>query len=135
MHDWDIVLGHRPAETRDVVRDRFIDNGMSAESVSAALDDGGDALFAAAAGGKEGWADPFGGALAAALLAAEVGALTAHLTSRASSVRALAVSELLDDFSAITVATRLGVSRQKVYGIGRPPTTWPFIDNSPWSTP
>jgi hypothetical protein len=67
-----------------------------------------------------------------ALLAAEVSSLAAHLNSRASSVRAHAVDELLDDFSAVTVAARLGVSRQKVYDISRGGVAGPFIDRVPW---
>jgi hypothetical protein len=54
-----------------------------------------------------------------ALLAAEVSALAAHLNARASAVRALAVDALLEDFSAVTVAAYLGVSRQKVYDLSR----------------
>jgi hypothetical protein len=67
-----------------------------------------------------------------ALLAAEVGALTAHLTSRSSAIRAVAVEALLDDYSAVTVANRLGVSRQKVYDIARPNSTTTFVDRVPW---
>ncbi|WP_067503576.1 hypothetical protein [Actinoplanes sp. TFC3] len=78
------------------------------------------------------WAKPFGGPLAVALLAAEVGALAAHLTSRASAVRAAAVEALLDEYSAVAVASRLGVSRQKVYDIARPGATDSFIDRTPW---
>jgi hypothetical protein len=48
---------------------------------------------------------------------------------------ALAVEALLDDFSAVTVAGRLGVSRQKVYDIARPNPTSSFIDHAPWRLP
>ena len=34
-------------------------------------------------------------------------------------MRALAVDALLEDFSAVTVAAYLGVSRQKVYDLSR----------------
>jgi hypothetical protein len=47
-------------------------------------------------------------------------------------VRAIAVDALLDEFSAVTVATRLGVSRQKVYEIGQAAATGPFINIVPW---
>jgi hypothetical protein len=114
---WDAVLTHRPAETRAAVRDRLIAAAVSPEQVRDVLGDFGAELYAAATGGAVDWAKPFGGTLAVALLAAEVGALTAHLTSRSSTIRAIAVDELLDDFSAVTVAGRLGVSRQKVYDI------------------
>jgi hypothetical protein len=114
---WDAVLAHRPADVRASVQDRLIAAGVSPEQVGDALSDFGAELYAAATGGAADWAKPFGGALTVALLAAEVGALTAHLTSRSSTIRAVAVDALLDDFSAVTVAGRLGVSRQKVYDI------------------
>jgi hypothetical protein len=131
---WDAVLAHRAPDTRGAVLERFESAGVSAEQVQAVLSDGGDELYAAATGGATDWAKPYGGALAVALLAAEVGALTAHLTSRSSAIRALAVESLLDDFSAVTVAGRLGVSRQKVYEIARPNTS-SFIDRAPWRLP
>jgi hypothetical protein len=67
-----------------------------------------------------------------ALLAAEVSALAAHVNSRASVVRSRAVGELLDDYSAVTVAGGIGVSRQKVYDIGRPAPPRSFITRVPW---
>ena len=133
--DWDTVLAHRPPDTRQPARERFASAGVTPEQVRAALADGGDELFAAATSGAEEWAEPFGGALAVALIAAEVSALTAHLTSRGSAVRALAVEALLDDFSAVTVASRLGVSRQKVYDIARPNPTSTYLDQAPWRRP
>jgi hypothetical protein len=132
---WDVVLAHRPPDGRAAVRERFESAGVAAGQVLAALSDGGDELYAAAAGGSHDWAKPFGGALAVALLAAEVSAMTAHLTSRGSAIRAVAVEALLDDYSAVTVANRLGVSRQKVYEIARPNTTTPFLDRAPWRLP
>jgi hypothetical protein len=132
---WDAVLAHRPPETRQPVRERFESAGVPPAQVHTALADGGDELYEAAAGGAADWAKPFGGPLAVALIAAEVSALTAHLTSRASAVRALAVEALLDDFSAVTVANRLGVSRQKVYDIARPNPASTFIDQAPWRQP
>ena len=114
---WDDVLAHRPADAREPVRDRLVAAGVGPEQVREAIDDFGAEMFAAATGGAADWAKPFGGPLAVALLAAEVGAFTAHLTSRSSTIRAIAVDELLDEFSAVTVAGRLGVSRQKVYDI------------------
>ena len=129
---WDVVLAHRPPDTRGVVGDRFTENGITPDGVKAILDDGGDALYAAAKSGEKDWADRFGGPLAVALLAAEVSAFAAHLNSRGSAVRALAVETLLDDFSAVTVAARLGVSRQKVYDISRGNFSNTFIDRVPW---
>jgi hypothetical protein len=129
---WDLVLAHRPPDVRDAVRERFIESGITPDRVKAVLDDGGDALYAEAACGTADWMDQFGGALAVALLAAEVSALAAHLNSRSSAVRALAVADLLDDFSAVTVATRLGVSRQKVYEISRGSLDNSYIDRVPW---
>jgi hypothetical protein len=128
---WDTVLAHRPPDTRTDVRERFESAGVAPAAVQAALEDGGDELYAAATGGGADWAKPFGGALAVALIAAEVGALTAHLTSRSSAIRAQAVEALLDDYSAVTVAGRLGVSRQKVYDIARPSGST-YIEHTPW---
>jgi hypothetical protein len=132
---WNIVLAHRPPEARSAVRERFESAGVAPAQVLAALSDGGDELHAAATAGADDWAKPFGGALAVALLAAEIGALTAHLTSRSSAIRAVAVEALLDDYSAVTVANRLGVSRQKVYEIARPNATTSFLDHAPWRLP
>jgi hypothetical protein len=95
------------------VRDRFVDHGVTPEQVRAVLEDGGDALYAAAGSGAEDWADRFGGPLAVALLAAEVSALAAHLNARGPAVRALAVDALLDQYSTVTVAAHLGVSRRR----------------------
>ena len=133
--DWDVVLAHRPPEARAAVRERFQSAGVTAAQVRAALDDGGDELFAAATGGADDWAKPHGGPLAVALVAAEVGAMTAHLTSRSSAIRAAAVEALLDDYSAVTVANRLGVSRQKVYDIARPNPGATYLDRAPWRAP
>ncbi len=129
---WDAVLAHRPPETRDAVRERFESAGVAAAQVRAALEDGGDELFAATTSGTDDWAKAHGGPLAVALLAAEVGAMTAHLTSRSSAIRAAAVEALLDDYSAVTVANRLGVSRQKVYDIARPHPGASYLDRAPW---
>jgi hypothetical protein len=129
---WDAVLAHRTPETRNSIRERFETAGVGPEQIRAVLEDGGDELYASAVGGAEEWAKPYGGPLAVALLAAEVGALTAHLTSRSSTIRAAAVEALLDDYSAVTVANRLGVSRQKVYDIARPNPTTTFVDRVPW---
>jgi hypothetical protein len=129
---WEITLAHRPPEARGAVCQRFLDHGITPDQVKAVLADGGDALYAAANGGNKDWTDRFGGPLAVALLAAEVSALCAHLNARGSAVRALAVDALLDDFSAITVAAHLGVSRQKVYELSRASHTNSHIDQVPW---
>jgi hypothetical protein len=129
---WDKVLAHRPFEGRDAVSNRFIENGITADRLKATLDDGGDALYAAARSGAPDWMGEFGGPLAVALLAAEVSAFAAHMNSRSSAVRAVAVDTLLEDFSAVTVAARLGISRQKVYEIGRAELGGSFIDRVPW---
>jgi ABC-type Fe2+-enterobactin transport system substrate-binding protein len=129
---WDAVLGHRPADVRAEVSGRFRAHGITLDQVRVVLADMGDGLYAAATSGDEEWAESVGGPLAAALLAAEVSALAAHLNSRCSAVRALAVDGLLDDLSAITVAALLGVSRQKVYDISRGRDTSPFISHAPW---
>jgi hypothetical protein len=120
---------------RGNIRDRFVDSGITPDQVQAVLDDGGDALYAAASSGSKDWPDRFGGPLAVALLAAEVSALCAHLNARGSAVRALAVDALLDDFSAIAVAAHLGVSRQKVYELSRASRDGSYIDQVPWRHP
>ena len=131
---WDVILAHRPPDVRDTVRERFTEHDIEPELVRSVLADGGDALHEAATSGKDDWADAFGGPLAVALLAAEVGALAAHLNSRASAVRTNAVRALLDDYSAVTVAAHLAVSRQKVYEIGRATADGTYIDRVPWRT-
>lgn len=131
---WNQVLAHRPEAdgSRQEAAERFIAAGISPEQVWAALVDGGDALYAAASNGPN-WTEPFGGPLAVALLAAEVSALAAHLSARAAGVRARAVEELLDEYSAIAVAGQLGVSRQKVYELGRGSDSRPpAIARVPW---
>lgn len=125
---WDEVLGHRPDDVRASVGERLAESGVDPERLRAVLRDMGDGLYSAAAGGAKDWAEEFGGPLAVALLAAEVSALAAHLNSRASAVRAVAVDELLEDFSAVTVAARLGVSRQKVYDVARGGMSGTFIE-------
>jgi hypothetical protein len=50
-------------------------------------------------------------------------------------VRALAVDALLDEFSAVTVAAHLGVSRQKVYDLSRTTRVSSYIDGVPWRQP
>lgn len=117
---WDTVLAHRgdPASIA-AVRERFVRHGVSPDLVARVLGDGGDALFLAVATGRPDWAVPYGGLLPAALLAGEVAAYSAHLVARASAVRSVAVDALLDDFSAVSVAEDLGLSRQKVYEIAR----------------
>lgn len=132
---WAVVLAHRPVDQLAAAAARFDESGIGPDAVAVALADGGDALHAAAASDEPGWAEPFGGPLVVALLAAEVGSLVAHLGSRAAAVRGKAVDELLEDFSAVTVAARLGVSRQKVYDVARTTHTGPFLDSTPWSIP
>ncbi|WP_354178408.1 hypothetical protein [Arthrobacter sp. UYP6] len=132
---WDRVLSHRPPEERAGVAARFEAAGLPAEQVRTVLADGGDRLYAAAVAGSPGWAEPFGGTLAAALLAGEVGALAAQLGRRASGIRSLAAADLLEDFSAVTVAEELGVSRQKIYDIARGGLRGPHLDTVPWRSP
>jgi hypothetical protein len=45
------------------------------------------------------------------------------------------VKALLDDFSAVSVAAYLGVSRQKVYELGRAGHRNSYIDQVPWRQP
>lgn len=129
---WNRVLAHREPADRAAVADRFAANGVTPECVEEVLADAGDGLYAAARSNDPNWADRWGGRVSAALLAAEVSALTAHLNSRSSAIRGLAVDALLEDVSAVTVADRLGVSRQKVYAIARGALKRAYIDNVPW---
>lgn len=133
---WISVLAHRSPESPgfDETIARFARCGLEPREVNEVLADGGDALYAAAASGVTAWADAFGGPLAVALLAAEFSVFAAHLNSRASSVRSVAVEHLLEDFSAVTVATELGISRQKVYEVARNGMRRPYIDTVPWRT-
>lgn len=118
--EWASVLAHRPDLTaREAAQARFESQGVSAELVAASLADTGEALFRDISSGRPDWAVPYGGLLAAALIAGEVAIYSSALVARASSVRAVAVDALLEDFSAISVAASLGVSRQKVYEIAR----------------
>lgn len=134
--DWTPVLAHRTSNEAefDQVVARFIACGLTARQVEETLVDGGDALYSAARSGRTDWCDDFGGALAVALLAAEVGAFAAHLSWRASGIRSLAVEGLLDEFSAVSVSQELGVSRQKVYEIAKGGLRPPYIEIVPWRT-
>lgn len=116
---WHGVLPHREPDQIPAIAARFDEAGVSADLVRSVLADSGAALAEALQSGDSDWARPFGGLLAVALLAGEVAAQAAYLVSRASMVRSVAVDALLDDFSAVVVAQSLGVSRQKVYEIGR----------------
>jgi hypothetical protein len=130
--EWRAVLAHRdPADAGPAAR-RFVASGLTPAQVRDTLADGGDGLYAAARTEAPGWAEPFGGPLGVALLAAEVSAFAAHLSSRAAHVRAVAVNQLLDDLSAVTVADRLGVSRQKVYDLARHDQAARYIDTVLW---
>lgn len=132
--EWIGVLAHRSPDAPgfDEVVERLIASDITPGRLQEVLADGGDALYAAAASGEENWTDAFGGPLTTALLAAEVSSLAAHLNSRASGVRSVAVDQLLDEYSAVTVAVELGVSRQKVYEIARSGLKPPYLDQVPW---
>lgn len=116
---WDEVLSHRESDQVPALVARFDDAGVSLDLVRSVLADSGESLAQALQSGEQGWADRFGGLLAVALLAGEVAARSAFLVSRASTVRSVAVDALLEEFSAVFVAKSIGVSRQKVYEIGR----------------
>lgn len=133
---WDTVLGYRKAgEQRSSIAQRLQDSGITPAHLTGVLLDGGDELYSRATSGDEDWAEPFGGPLGAALLAAEVSALSAHLNSRAAAVRAKAVDALLEEVSVVAIATHLGISRQKVYELGRARLGANYIDRVPWRKP
>ena len=132
--EWRQVLAHRVsggADVTDLVA-RYTDCGITAHQVCRVLMDGGDGLYAAATSGESNWTEQFGGPLGAALLATEVSAFASHLNSRASGVRSVAVEALLEDYSAVTVAAELGISRQKVYEIARGGLRGPHLPHVPW---
>lgn len=133
--DWSDALQHRrldsPAALAAVV-ERLESAGVTPEILAIHLADGGDSLYAAARSGSSGWAELFGGDRAVALIAAEVSALMSHLVARAAGVRSVCVDTLLDEYSAVTVAGALGVSRQKVYDLAKPNLDRDFIDTAPW---
>ena len=134
---WDALPAYRdPADPGTAgVLARLQGAGLTPQDVLTALRDTGDALHEQATSDEAEWAQQVGGPLAVALLAAEVGALAAHLGTRAAAVRSRAVRELLDEYSAVAVAEALGVSRQKVYDIAREVDRPPFIRTSPWRQP
>ncbi len=133
---WNEILRYRADDRqREIVAARLSENGITPEILNSVLSDGGDELNARASGGGADWASSFGGPLAAALLAAEVSALSAHLNSRAANVRARAIEDLLDEVSVVAVANHLGISRQKVYELGRARLGANFIDRVPWRKP
>lgn len=112
---WDRVLAYRPPAARADVAARLAAHEVTPDQLRQVLSDGGDKLYAAAGScAAPGWADPLGGPLAVALLAYEVGVHAEHLAERAGDVRSAAVNELLQEYSAVTVAEHLGVSRQAV---------------------
>lgn len=117
--EWEAVLVHRDINELPGVIARFEAAGVSAELVGSALADSGVELSNAARSGRADWMSSYGGPLALALIAGEVAAQSAFFVSRASAIRAAAVDALLDDVSAVDAAKSLGVSRQKVYEIGR----------------
>lgn len=133
--DWVRVLAHRQRDGQQMlaaVVERFRGAGVTPADVESHLRDGGDRLYAAARSGRDGWADEFGGPRAVAVLSAEVGALMSHLVARAASVRSVCVDDLLDEFSAVTVAAAIGVARQKVYELARPEIDEDYVAQSPW---
>jgi hypothetical protein len=135
--EWEALPAYRdPADPGTAsVLTRLREAGLTPEDVLTALRDAGDDLHQQASSPDAEWAQQYGGPLAVALLAAEVGALAAHLGTRAAAVRSRAVRDLLLDYSAVAVAEALGVSRQKVYEIARDVDRPPFIRTSPWREP
>lgn len=116
---WEEILSHRAEQERQGIQDRFLSHGVSSAIVAEALRDGGATLAASALSRAPEWSVPYGGLVGAALVAGEVAAHASWLVSRAASVRSLAVENLLEDISAVTLAQMLGISRQKVYEIAR----------------
>lgn len=133
MPTWAEVLTYRPPEQQAEVVSRLEAQGLTPIDLQRALIDGGDALYAALQQENEIAFEPFGGVLAATLLAAEVGALSAHLTARAARIRAVTLQHLLNDYSAVTLAVHLGVARQKIYELAKPQQAAHFLSRVPWN--
>lgn len=120
MDDWASVLAYRTSD--DIVSTvvTLERHGITSAQLRWHLADGGDALWTAttiAAGAN--WADQFGGAAAAAVLAREVQEYSAHLAARAATVRSRAVNTLLARFSVAAIAESFGISRQAVDKVAR----------------
>ncbi|WP_461635000.1 hypothetical protein [Glutamicibacter soli] len=134
--EWLRVLAHRqrePVAVLGAVIERFGAAGVTPEIVESHLQDAGDRLYAAAASGRVSWSADFGGDHAVALIAAEVSALASHLVARAAGIRAASIEALLEEYSAITVASSLGVARQKVYELAKGSVGTDFMKTTPWS--
>lgn len=135
--EWLRVLAHRrrePVAVLEAAIGRFQAAGVTPEIVESHLHDAGDRLYAAAASGRVSWAADFGGERVVALIAAEVSALASHLVTRAASIRAASIEVLLEEYSAVTVASSLGVARQKVYELAKGKVGTDFIKTTPWSS-
>lgn|GEM_PF-1136166 len=135
--EWLRVLAHRqrePVAVLEAVIERFRAAGVTPGSVESHLQDAGDRLYAAAASGRVSWAAEFGGDRVVALIAAEVSALASHLVARAAGIRAASIEALLEEYSAVTVASSLGVARQKVYELAKGSVGTDFIKTTPWSS-
>lgn len=117
--EWDAALAYRPVAQRGEVAADLTHYGIAPDRVREHLLDGGATLWAAAqhADDDPDWAEPLGGPLAVTLLAREVMAYLDHMQSLAAEVRGRGISALLQDFSAVTVAEALRVSRPGLYGM------------------
>lgn len=118
-HAWADVLSYREPDQVPEIANRLASAGVTPEMAAMALADSGEMLAQRMESGDTGWEQDFGGMLGVALLAGEVSAQAAFRVSQASKVRSGAVNALLDEYSAVFVASQLGISRQKVYEIGR----------------
>lgn len=109
--------------------------GLTPHVVRQHLADGGDKLWAAAQGAASaGWADPVDGPLTVTLLAREVMEYAAHLSARAAEVRRIGVNELLQEYSVVTVAGALRVSRQTVYSMAAGRSLLEYVTTA-WKAP
>ena len=116
---WSDVLSHREPDQVPEIASRLASAGVTPDMTATALADSGEMLASRMESGDPGWEQDYGGMLGVALLAGEVSAQAAFRVSQASNVRSGAVNALLDEYSAVFVASQLGISRQKVYEIGR----------------
>lgn len=116
--DWLKVLVHRPDHEVPLVINRLERAGASPEVLSAVLDDTGDGLLHALVRSDEdaGWAEPYGGAEAVALLASELEAHCAYAQRRAAHLRSSAFVAYAyeSSMSMAEIGRRLGISRQAV---------------------
>jgi hypothetical protein len=121
MTTWNDVLSHRPESSRGPVIDRFNAAGLTPEDVARVMPSGPPIELFSDVADPNGM-DPLGGALGAALLAAELDAKAVLIRSVAAQLRHVAVNELTREESVAEVARMLGQTRQAVSRVANGPS-------------